>query len=796
MKVKCRITKTIFKKDDYRIFGVIPMDDKCKELKLNRFGNFTIAGNYPYLDEGQEYIMELQEGKTDKYGTSYVVKSVPSMEIEELTDETELGYLERITTPQQAQYIHEAYPDFIRRILKGEEDSINVKNIYNVGEYRMNVYIREINTKFKYFSIIALYPQYTLSIDEAKTLSAEMKDIETIKENLDNQPYATLIQVLGRGFEKVDKMVLEYDGNYRTSDQRVEFFLLWLLSRNELDGNTRIYANALTSHIKEYDKALLPLVKEVAIKSDRIYFDNESKDMARMDTYMAECNIADFVVCRTRKENPIGLEVGYKNFIEVDGFKLSQKQQGLLTNAIKYDFSILLGFSGTGKSSSVVGLIKMLEANHLTYTLLAPTGKAAKRLSECTGRTASTIHRRIGEQITSNYVIVDEFSMVDVALCNALFQCVSDDTRVVLVGDNAQLSSIGCGNVFTDMIESGVIPTAFLDEVFRYNEGGMLKVATDIRNGKSYFESDAPVQKFGKNFTYIQANNDTAFDILMEEYEKALKSHKPNEIMVLTPFNVGECGTYNINNIIQAHVNPPKPKQLVMTREINNIEIKFRIGDYVLNTKNDYKAITLEEYERLQKVNDIIEEWEFEENEDIELCNFSDTPSYETIYNGDTGIIRKITEKYLVVEIDEKMIVFEKNKLNQLLLSYCITTHKSQGSQAQYVINMSLPMHSRMLTSNLLYVADTRSGKTMIEIGDMTTIKNAIKIKDEVERNTFLLDAIKEKVAQYLLLDKGCANDNEGEVAITLEDNNIIDNVEIVESNGNLVNSQTGEIIE
>lgn len=745
MKVKCKIVKTLFRKDEYRIFGVTPLEPS--NLKLNRYGSFTVKGSLSYLEEGGEYTFELKEGRTDKFGTEYIIESVPSMEIGELTDESELGYLNQITSSSKiAEDIHAAYPDFIRKILRGEENEIDVKKIYNVGDYRLSVYIREVNTKFKFFQIIAMFPQYKFGVDDAKELSIRLSSLDAVKEYVENYPYSTLIEILGRGFELSDRTILAYDDSYRLSDQRTEFLLLWLLDRNEMDGSTRIYANDLKDYILDYAAEIIKRVKHVAESSSRIYFDDKTKDMARMDTYLAECQIANFVKNRLSSSSVLELEKGYEEFVEIDGFKLSEKQQQLLKNAIQHQFSILLGYSGSGKSSSVLGLIKMLEANNLNYMLLAPTGKASKRLRECTGRKTSTIHRAIsvGNQISADFLIVDEFSMTDVKLCLALFNAINNDnTRVILVGDNAQLSSIGAGNVFNDMIESGIIPIAFLDEVFRYKEGGMLKIATDIRNGKSYFESDEPVQHYGKNFTFYQANNDTAFDILMEQYKIALKKHSPSEIMVLSPFNIGECGTYNINNMIQAEVNPPRRNETIMTRKIGQIDITFRKGDYVLNTRNDYRALTLEEYNRLSNLENM-GELGFVDEEDLEGVDTSE-PQYVTVYNGDTGIIRGIDEKKMIIEIDEQMIVYEKGKLGQLLLSYAISTHKSQGSQAKYVINLSLPMHRKMLTSNILYVADTRSSATMVEIGDRATIEEALRVKDENDRNTFLLELLQER---------------------------------------------------
>lgn len=754
IKARCRIIRTVKRNEDWVRFGVLPLENKEK-FKINSYGNFTISGQLTFLDEGEEYVIEFEEGKTTSFGTEYIVKSVPSLMVEELTDETELQYLERITTPSQAKYVHDAYPDFIRRVLKGEEETIDVNKIFNVGDYRLAVYIREINEKFKYFNIIALYPHYNFTMDEVKSLSKTYKDMDTIKNKIETEPYSVLIEALGRRFctdknqtaiSGVDKMIIDYEESYITSEQRTEFMLLWLLGRNEQDGNTKIYANALAEYIREYDKRLLPLVKSVSINSDRIYFDDETKDIARMDTYMAECNIADFIKAELKLSNKLDI-TDIEQYREVDGFKATDKQFSLLDKVINHGVSVLAGFAGTGKTTSIKMLIKMLEDNGLTYVIITPTGASAKVVTKATGRPASTIHKLLarleGGLIYTDVVIVDEMSMVGVGLMSNLISSIDPtNTRLVLSGDPAQLNSISCGLVFKNIIDSGIVPVTLLDEVFRYKDDGVLNVATNTRQGKSFFKSEDSVQKYGKNFKFIQASNSNTLDILMEEYRKTLKKVKHYDIMVLSPMNVGNLGTYTINKEIQSEVNPPRAKEFTMVRKIEGLEIVFRKGDFVLNTMNDYKAVTLEEYNRIEEIKERI----IEEVGEVACAKMRIEPdNYVTIVNGDKGIIRSIDEKKMVVQIDEEMIVFTRKKLNQLLHGWCITTHKSQGQGNDYVICVLSRCHERMLNRELLYVAETRSSEKMTIIGDMETIENGIKISSQDDRNTSLYNLLLEQ---------------------------------------------------
>ena len=198
--------------------------------------------------------------------------------------------------------------------------------------------------------------------------------------------------------------------------------------------------------------------------------------------------------------------------------------------------------------------------------------------------------------------------------------------------------------------------------------------------------------------------------------------------MILCPFNVGSCGNYKINNEIQAEVNAPKPNEKIFSREINGTNIIFREDSRIINKKNDYNALPLESYELIQN-----DELGLIKEEDIE---------HTQIFNGQKGIVRSVDDKKMVVQFDEELIVFDKVKVNNLLLSYSQSTHSSQGSEAKYVISIVNPIHKRMLNRNLLYVADTRAKILHIDIGDINTFNDALLIDGNELRNTWLKDLL------------------------------------------------------
>lgn len=735
LRVKARVVKEIYHNDNFYILALSPMQEN-KDLVISQYGTFTCKGELSMLTVGQDYELVLEEMNSDKYGISYKVIDVPSLNIDDLTDDDEMQILRQITTDSQAEYVHEAYPNFIRLIINGEEDKIDTNKIYNVGETRLKVYKRLINEKFRYYYLMKQTQPYDISMSDCKLLLSRYKTIEECVDKIESEPYYTLMEILGRTFEHIDKMILDIQPDLKVSKKRCEALIIGVLRRNEIDGSTRLYANDLFYYIKEeYDaKELLPMLKDVAVESDLIYFDEETKDLSIMSTYLAEYRISEFV--KEKIKNSKKLDIDYTKYKNIDNFTMSDMQLNALKVFCESNISVLAGNSGSGKSSSVKGLVSLMEDNNLTYTLLSPTGKAARVLSESTGRKAYTIHKRcFSGDIDTDVIIVDECGMVSLdVFCMLLTSISNTNARIVFVGDPAQLSSIGLSKIFDDLIKSSVVPMTMLTEVFRYKSDGSLFVATNVRQGKNFF-NDKEFVKYDENTLEYSVNDNYRFiltdDILnrtVAEYKKLLqKGIKKENILVLSPFNVGLFGTYIINNEIQEMVNPAKPNEKVQTRNIGKTKIVFRTGDLVINTKNDYEAVKADNY------------YQYAE---IEGASVSDYNDYATVVNGQTGVIRDVVDDGLIIQFDEDLIYVDKSKLNQLLLGYAISVHKSQGSTTDYSINIVSNAHKKMLTKGLLYVATTRCRKAHIDIGDINAFKYALTVDDNDLRQTWLLDLL------------------------------------------------------
>ena len=387
-----------------------------------------------------------------------------------------------------------------------------------------------------------------------------------------------------------------------------------------------------------------------------------------------------------------------------------------------------------GKTTSIQGLIQLMEDNNMSYTLLTPTGKASKVLSEATHRSAQTIHRAcFSGEIATDVVIVDEASMINLEVMNMLINSITNpNARIVFSLDNAQLTPIGVGKVISDLIETNIVPKTELTQVFRYTDDGSLFVATNIRNGKNFFTSDNVKERgntfsVSSNYKFIETSNEDLFDEVIRQY-KGLISHgiKQDDILVMCPYNVSKIGNYAICNAIQEEFNPPKPNELTHKRKIGGTTIVFRKGDIVVNKKNNYNIPTEEGYNILMSDSMLTEE-------DV---------ATSIVLNGQMGRIVQVVKEGLLIKFDEEILFFNKQNINNLLLGYSISTHSSQGSSAQYTISIVSDLCKRMLSKELIYVADTRCKKSHIDIGQQDAFLYALSHSDNQHRYTWLKEML------------------------------------------------------
>lgn len=738
IKLRAKCIKCNFSNGDFRIYNWSPISN-YEKLKLSPYMTFSSKGEDSYIVEGKEYDLEVEEISCDpKYGSCVRIISVPSMaglDFKTLTRVESFEILMDCTSSEKiANNILDAYPNFIEKVLTEGQESIDLSLIHGVGTAYLNAYTRNLTEKYKYYGMLQRFKEYEINITDIKQLISEYTNEDNIDTALKENPYKVLISILNRSFENADKLIMSIRPELAHSELRCAYLILSVLEQSENEGDTYTDANDLYYYIlNEYPiaKELEDLIVPVVQTNELFYYEEETHRVAIASTYNGECMIANLV--KEKTENPHKLDIDWTKYTDVDGFKMTEEQSSLLSNVCEYDIAILSGKAGSGKTSSVKALIKLMEDNGLSYSLLAPTGAAALRLSNQTNRKASTIHRKCLKdgEINSDIIIIDEMSMVGLDVFIMLLNCVTNsNAKFVLCGDMYQLPSISKGCIFSDLIESGKVPTAELTKVFRYDTSGGAFVGENVRQGKAFFDSDRckikeNILTISNNYKFIETNE--IFEEIIKEYERLCGIYKVEDIIILSPYNVGDCGTFKLNEYIENEYNPPKPNELSLSYKRNGVNIVFRKNSRIVNTKNDYKAMPLESWEMINGSDGVLTE------EDVPLTQ---------LFNGQIGVVRDVQEKYLVCQFDEELIVIPKSKLDTLLLARAISTHRSQGGEWKAVINVVSEQHERLLSKQLLYVSDTRAKEKHCDIGSKKAFNNSLLIDVVQKRNTFLKELI------------------------------------------------------
>ena len=560
--------------------------------------------------------------------------------------------------------------------------------------------------------------------------------IDTIKEN----PYI-LIDIVERfGFKKADALALDI-GIEKTADIRLHAVLKFILKEMIFNsGNTYVYQNELIEGINRYlnetiDYKILTNIINDAFNLNEIYIDYNKRIFDKY-LYQFENDLAKevslFVLNERNKEKetykPSEIENELNQIIKNSDFSYSEKQIEAIKQAFLEPIVIITGGPGSGKTTIVKAIIEMyfrLNKNNKQLqdyiALVAPTGRAAKRLSESTKlEQACTIHRYLGYQgdghyeynninkTTSRLIIVDEASMMDTELASRLFTSLRTDARIIIVGDVDQLPSVGPGQVLKDLIETNLIRTIRLDKIHRQQEGSMIiSLAHDINQG--IIPNDILEKKTDRAF--INISNDKISKTIVDCYMAYInKGHTIKDIEILVPMYKGTSGINEINDLIQEQINPADKSEI----DVVSFNTHYRMGDKVIQLVN--------------RAND-------------------------GIMNGDIGYIQGFEKengkvKKIIVEYDNYKITYELEELDQISLAYAISIHKSQGSEFKTVVVPFSTSHYVMLKRKLIYTAITRAKEKLVMIGDLRALSIGVS-RIEINRNTILKEKIIDFVNNY-----------------------------------------------
>lgn len=599
----------------------------------------------------------------------------------------------------------------------------------------------EYRSQFGIRDIMLMLSKYKVTPDRAlkiyKILGQRAKEL--IKDN----PYLLCDSGIDFSFEAVEEIAFDFK-IAKDSDVRINAGILYILKRNLINGHTCIPRNKLlkvASELLGCSESRADICCDHLTDNFRINIEDiDGQEFLSIPEYSnAEKQIASRLLSVKHHLNQFDVidELEVQNIENRLSIKFEELQRKAIFEAFRSGILILTGGPGTGKTTTLNAIIDLFENRDLKIILTAPTGRAAKRMTEVTGREAMTIHRLLevewsdGENRTfarneknpldCDVIIIDESSMIDCLLFNDLLKALRLSCRIIVVGDSDQLPSIGAGNVLSDLLASDCFPSIRLQKVFRQSEKSLI-----VTNAHAII-NDQPTRFSEKDsdcFFFKRQDRSSVVSTCLELAETRLPDafgvDPFKDIQILCPSRITDSGSVNLNNLLQSCLNPKKDKQ----PQLSYKGVYFRVGDKVMQIKNNYD---------LQYVKD---NGEFSSG----------------VFNGDVGVITEIDVRAATVKVryDDRVVTYFSEDINQIELAYAITVHKSQGSEFDYVILPLFEVPSKLQYRNLLYTAVTRAKKMLIVVGDQDVWNRMAANNRKTLRYTALTHYIKRQAQSHV----------------------------------------------
>jgi len=707
----------------------------------NEEDTITIVGYMPFLVEG-DYIKVIGNFVTHKeYGKQFKVETfekVMPKTLDSLEKYLSNGTIKGIG-PATAKKIVATFGEDTINVFKFEPEKLTqIKGITKEKAIEMAQCFVE---NWELWQIVGFLDNFGISAANAKTIYKKLGP-QTIDE-IESNPYILIDLVKGVDFAKLDKYALE-NGFEINNYKRIKCGIKYSLVKITYNGHCCTLEANLIKYVKELlkveDDDIEHCLIDLNVKEEIVIEKREDENWVySKEIYDAEANIASKLILLDSAQNIkriAGFDSELEKIEKAGNINLSAKQKEAIQAINSNNVVIITGGPGTGKTTIIKNVIDIYKSHGKKVVLCAPTGRAAKRMTEMTGEEAKTLHRllEIGKiekdneftimnyevaPIDADVIIVDEASMVDIYLMNYLLNGIYQGTKLILVGDTDQLPSVGPGSVLKDIINSERIKTIFLDEIFRQAAQSKIIVNSHRVNDGEYFLDKEEQEGLKDDFFYIKEKSQ---DIMLDQIISLCKGRLKNfgdydffeNIQILSPTKKGLLGTKELNKRLQEELNPSSDEK----KEKKVGEVIFREGDRVMQVKNNYDIY-------------------WEKGNTLSLTYENGTG----IFNGELGKIVKIdflNKQIKILFDDEKEAWYAFSDMDQIEHAYAITVHKAQGSEFDVVIMVVTQSSAMLLTRNLLYTGLTRAKKLLILIGNDNVVKFMIQNADTKIRNTGL----------------------------------------------------------
>ena len=666
----------------------------------------VVAGNVGGVDNGMSVTVYGHMVNHPSYGEQFRAETIEARLPEDRT--AILSYLSSgvlpYIGPSTAKKIVAKFGDDTLTVIA--ETPQRLCELKGITEQKAAIISNEFRRMYGVREVVAWFARYGMTAQQAVTCYRALgpHTVEALTQN----PYLLCGEPLQLKFGQVDTIAaaLQFETGCRL---RVAAGLLYALRHNAGNGHTCLPRTQLLETASNFihqppEKLAAALDECIRTEELRVKLFDGTPYIYLPDLLEAEENIAARLAMLTKrgKNTAHGLDKNIQILELTQGFAYAPLQKEAIRKAMTENCLVLTGGPGTGKTTTVNAILQLLENQAERVALCAPTGRAAKRLSELTGRKASTIHRLLEVDYTGgvvsfihndknllkcDVVILDEMSMVDVKLFQALIAALRYSCRIIMVGDADQLPSVGPGNILGEIIRSGLVPTVCLNEIFRQAKRSLI-----VENAH-HIISGEPLQKGGKtdDFFFLESDGDAAqrlvCDLVTTRLPRSYGFDPIRDIQVLCPTKLGPTGTQALNVELQNLLNPEQTGK----PQLQSAARVFRVGDKVMQVRNNYEII----WNRIGGEQGV------------------------GAYNGDIGIVESINmrDRSMVVRMDDKRLVYPAENLNELEIAYAITVHKSQGSEFPAVILPVAQVPPRLCYRNLFYTGVTRARKLCIVAG-------------------------------------------------------------------------------